>query len=155
MATRSTILYSAAAVRRILGLQQSVPVQLREFFKVVWVWVKGERPTFISKATLKAHFVEYRRAAAHTLEVIDWLRSPARYTVTNPANGSQHLVEETSDGLECDCEDYHWQLHFFGKGCCKHGYAVLQYLGFESLQEYMATLDSNSAAGINRKDLAA
>lgn len=138
MATRSTILYSAAAIRRMLGLSNSVPVQIREFFKVVWVWVKGQRPTFISKADLKVHFVEHRKAEARSLEVTDWLRSPARYTVTNPKNGSRHIVEGHRDRLDCDCEDYHWQQQFFGRGCCKHGYAVLQYLGFDALSSYIA-----------------
>ncbi|MBD0269570.1 MAG: hypothetical protein ICV77_14905, partial [Cyanobacteria bacterium Co-bin8] len=25
----------------------------------------------------------------------------------------------------------------FGRGCCKHGYAVLNYLGFDSLRTYL------------------
>ena len=139
MATRSTILYSAAAVRRLLGLPASVPVQIREFLKVIWVHVKGQRPTFISKTELKAHFVEHRKEAAQALEVTDWLRSPACYTVTNPQSGSKHQVTGHRDRLDCDCEDYRWQQQFFGRGCCKHGYAVLQYLGFESLRDYVAT----------------
>lgn len=138
MATRSHLLYSAAAIRRMMGLKASVPVQLQEFFKVVWVWVKGQRPTFVSKADLKAHFVAHRQAAAQSLQVADWLRNPARYTVTNPHSGSQYLVQERGDRLDCTCEDYYWQCQSFGRGCCKHGYAVLQYLGFDSLREYMA-----------------
>lgn len=138
MATRSNMLYSAAAIRRMLGLNASVPVDLREFFKVVWVWVKGQRPTFVSKADLKAHFVAHRQAEARSLQVKDWLRSPARYSVINPASGSQHLVQERRDRLDCSCEDYYWQRQHFGRGCCKHGYAVLQYLGFDSLAQYVA-----------------
>ncbi|PSN19880.1 hypothetical protein C7271_04980 [filamentous cyanobacterium CCP5] len=138
MATRSNLLYSAAAIRRMLGLKASVPVHLREFFKVVWVWVKGQRPTFISKADLKAHFVEHRQDEARSLQVTDWLRTPPRYTVTNPASGAQYIVAERGDRLDCTCEDYHWQQQFFGRGCCKHGYAVLQYLGYDSLGQYAA-----------------
>lgn len=137
MATRSTMLYSAAAVRRLLGIKASVPVRLQEFLNVVWVWVKGQRPTFISKADLKAHFVEYRKLEARSLEVTDWLRDPARYTVTNPVTGSQHLVMGYAERLDCDCEDYHWQQQFWGRGCCKHGYAVLAYLGYASLKDYV------------------
>lgn len=137
MATRSTILYSAAAVRRMLGLSPSTPVQLREFFKVIWVWVQGQRPTFISKAEMKSHFVEHRKAEAAQLQVTDWLRDPGQFTVTNPETRSRHLVSCLRDRLECDCEDYHWQTRYFGRGCCKHGYAVLQYLGFDSLRDYI------------------
>ena len=137
MATRSTFIYSAAAIRRMMGLPTSVPVQIREFFSVLWVWVKGDRPTFVSKADLKRHFVERRQAEAESLEVTDWLRDPPRYTVTNPESGSQHVVYEHRDRLDCDCEDYYWQQQFIGRGCCKHGYAVLHYLGFNSLQEFI------------------
>jgi hypothetical protein len=122
----------------MLGLSPSAPVQLREFFNVVWVWVKGQRPTFISKADMKAHFVEYRKAQAEDLDVTDWLRDPPRFTVTNPETGSRHLVTCLPDRVVCDCEDYHWQMEFFGQGCCKHGYAALAYLGYDSLREYQA-----------------
>ncbi|MEM9009215.1 MAG: hypothetical protein AAGE59_37655 [Cyanobacteria bacterium P01_F01_bin.86] len=146
MATRSTILYSAAAVRRLLGLPASVPVQIKEFLKVLWVHVKGQRPTFISKTDLKVHFVEHRKAEARSLEVMDWLRSPARYTVTNPQSGSRHEVTGHRDRLDCDCEDYYWQQQFFGRGCCKHGYAVLRYRGFDSLRSYIAAQATPTAA---------
>jgi len=120
----------------MLGLSPSARVQLREFFNVIWVWVKGQRPTFISKAEMKVHFVEHRKAQAEGLEVTDWLRDPPRFTVTNPESGSRHLVTCLPDRVVCDCEDYHWQLEFFGKGCCKHGYAALAYLGYDSLRDY-------------------
>ncbi|MGF1461081.1 MAG: SWIM zinc finger family protein [Leptolyngbyaceae cyanobacterium] len=138
MATRSTFVYSAAAIRRLMGLPASVPVQMREFLDVMWVWVKGHRPTFISKADLKQHFVDHRKAEAQALTVTDWLRDPPRYTVTNPQTQSQHLVQEYRDRLDCDCEDYRWQQQFIGRGCCKHGYAVLQHLGFTSLADFVA-----------------
>ncbi|MEO1069184.1 MAG: hypothetical protein AAFW95_08685 [Cyanobacteria bacterium J06638_6] len=137
MATRSTILYSAAAVQRMLGLSPSTPIQLREFFKVIWVWVKGRRPTFISKEEMKAHFVDHRKAQARTLNVMDWSREPSRFIITNPVTESQHRVSCLADRLECDCEDYHWQVQFFGWGCCKQGYAALAYLGYDSLRAYL------------------
>lgn len=146
MATRSTILYSAAAVRRMLGLSPSTPVQLREFFNVIWVWVKGQRPTFISKAAMKSHFVQHRKAEAQGLQVTDWLRDPGQFSVTNPASGSRHLVTGQSNRLECDCEDYYWQTQHFGRGCCKHGYAVLNYLGFDSLRQYIVEEQRQTAA---------
>jgi len=39
MVTAFNILYSAAAVRRLLGLGAWVEVQIREFAWVIWVWV--------------------------------------------------------------------------------------------------------------------
>lgn len=131
------MVYSAAAVRRLLGLGPATPVQMQEFAQVIWVWVKGQRPTFISKKALKAHFVQHRQREAAQLRVSDWLRNPGQFTVTNGISGSRHQVTTWRDRLECSCEDYHWQVQYFGRGCCKHGYAVLQYLGFESLRDYL------------------
>jgi hypothetical protein len=37
----------------------------------------------------------------------------------------------------CTCDDFNNQLEFWGRGCCKHGYAVLAHLGFGSLRDYM------------------
>ncbi len=124
---------------------------------MIWVHARGQRPTFISKTELKAHFVERRKEEARSLEVTDWLRSPACYTVTNPQSRSKHQVMGHRDRLDCDCEDYRWQQQFFGRGCCKHGYAVLQYLGFDSLRDYVAShtaaIHSSPAQSIPAKQL--
>jgi hypothetical protein len=80
--------------------------------------------------------VEHRKAQAEDLEVTDWLRDPPRFTVTNPETESHHLVTCLPDRVVCNCEDYHWQIEFFGRGCCKHGYAALAYLGYDSLGDY-------------------
>jgi predicted nucleic acid-binding Zn finger protein len=137
MVTAFNILYSTAAVRRLLGLQSSAQVQIREFFKVVWVWVKGQRPTFISKAVFKIHFVEWRKAQARGLKVTERLDRPNAYTVRNECKDSTYIVEARADGVFCGCHDFKNQLEFLGRGCCKHGYAVLNDLGFGSLRDYI------------------
>jgi predicted nucleic acid-binding Zn finger protein len=137
MVTAFNILYSAAAARRLLGLQSSAPVQIREFFKVVWVWVKGQRPTFISKAVFKAHFADWRRSQARGLKVTERLAMANHYTVRNLQKATAYVVEKRPDGLFCTCDDLNNQLEFFGRGCCKHGYAVLAHLGFSSLKDYL------------------
>jgi len=137
MATRSHLLYSIAATRRMLGLSASTPVQIREFFRVIWVWVQGQRPTFISKSRFKAHFVEQRKAAAQSLKVSPDGLVGDRFTVTNPQTHSMYPVTCTPTQLACTCEDYTMQQQVFGRGCCKHGYAVLHYLGFNSLEAYL------------------
>lgn len=136
MAARSQLLYSAAAIRRLLNLPTSTTVQIREFGQVLWVWVKGQRPTFISKADLKQHFVERRQEDAKQLTVIDWRRTPERYTVSSQNGDKDYLVSCSHRELACTCTDYQRQLATFGRGCCKHGYAVLRHLGYSSLQAY-------------------
>lgn len=137
MVTQGNILYSAAAVRRMLGLSKSAQVTIREFFRVVWVWVKGQRPTFISKRLFKQHFAEWRKAQSRPLIVTPWLDKARTLTVRNESRNTAYVVETRSDGVFCTCDDFNNQLEFWGRGCCKHGYAVLAHLGFGSLRDYM------------------
>lgn len=140
MVTAFNLIYSVAAVRRLLGLAHDVEVQIREFFKVIWVWVPGCRPTFISKAVFKAHFVEWRKAAAHALAVTSNAFQPSVFVVRNETKNSAYQVQCFPGGLLCKCDDFKNQAQFFGKACCKHGYAVLGHLGFDSLQHYISAL---------------
>ncbi|MFM7530435.1 MAG: hypothetical protein ACKO63_18465 [Nodosilinea sp.] len=134
MVTAFNILYSAAAVRRLLGLGARVEVQIREFAWVIWVWVKGRRPTFIGKARFRQHFVDWRRRQGAALVVTQDLDS---FGVVNPGKETVYRVEARRDGVFCTCDDFNNQLEFFGRGCCKHGYAVLGFLGLSSLADYL------------------
>ncbi|HEY9749452.1 MAG TPA: hypothetical protein V6C63_12270 [Allocoleopsis sp.] len=142
MVTAFNLVYSVAAVRRLLGLAHEAQVQIREFFKVIWVWVQGKRPTFISKAVFKAHFVEWRKAAARALAVTQNVFQPSIFSVRNETKNSAYQVQCFSGGLLCKCEDFKNQAQFFGKACCKHIYGVLGHLGFDSLQHYITALGS-------------
>jgi predicted nucleic acid-binding Zn finger protein len=137
MVTAFNLLYSAAAVRRLLGLKSSAKVELKEFARVIWVWVKGKRPTFISKTKFKAHFAEWRKVQARGLKVTKRLDIANHYTVRNLQKDTVYIVEKRADGVFCTCDDLNNQLEYFGRGCCKHGYAVLNSLGFSSLYEYI------------------
>ncbi|MEO1391075.1 MAG: hypothetical protein AAFV85_27390 [Cyanobacteria bacterium J06634_6] len=140
MVTRSNLLYSASALRRMWGLmyRRLHEIQVREWWSVVWVWVPGYRPRFMAKAEFKRHFVEWRRQAARALRVVPW-SDPAtgRFTVHNCDKQSSYVVEVSDTAVACTCDDYGNQLSAWGKGCCKHGYAVLGHLGFSSLSEYL------------------
>jgi hypothetical protein len=150
MVTAFNLIYSAAAVRRILGLAFPV-VRIEKWWKVVLVVFKGCRPRFMSRAAFLKHFVEWRKAQARVLRVTQRLDAgiglrPAegvQFTVRNENKNSVYIVQAMPSGLLCECEDYKNQLQFLGKGCCKHGYAVLAHLGFESLQNYLAALGEN------------
>jgi len=137
MVTHSNILYSVSAVKRLLGLGDRTLVKIQEFAKVVWVWVQGKRPTFISKKAFKQHFVDRRRAEAKGLGVTRNGYSSNAYTVKNEAKGSTYQIVLGATAIACECEDYKNQTEFFGRGVCKHGYAVLAYLGFSSLKDYL------------------
>jgi len=137
MVTSSNLVFSAAAVRRLLGLSQSAKVQIQVWARVVWVWVKGQRPTLISKRSFKTHFVEWRKAQAKGLTVTKRLDAANHYTVRNETKDTAYILETRSEGVFCTCDDLNNQLQFWGRGCCKHGYAVLAYLGFGALSEYL------------------
>ena len=138
MVTASNIIYSASAARRLLGLRPSAKVEIREFVRVIWVWVEGQRPTFMSKKVFLNHFVDFRKAQARGLKVTERLDIANHYTVRNLQKDTAYVVEKRADGVFCTCDDLNNQLESFGRGCCKHGYAVLVSLGFGSLREYIA-----------------
>lgn len=147
MVTHFNLVYSASAVRRLLGLSTIVPVEIREFAQVIWVWVKGHRPTFISKAAFKAHFIERRKAQARALLVTRHLYDQNFFSVRNEAKNSVYTVAAQPKTLVCQCEDYKNQVQFLGQGCCKHGYAVLSHLGFSNLRDYIKGSEANTLRG--------
>lgn len=145
MVTNSNLVYSSSAAARILGIVYQKRIVVKEWFSVVWVWVQGYRPRFVSKSAFKQHFVNWRKAAARALAVIPW-HDDKTYTVTNYKKGSRYNVRCHKDMITCNCDDYQNQLKFLGKGCCKHGYAVLNHLGHSSLESYLSaqSVASNS-----------
>ena len=72
------------------------------------------------------------------------------YVVKNERKGSRYIVTPYPDRIECACEDYTNQLRLNPEtlgtkfACCKHVYAVLNYLGHSSLKEYMVAEHSRS-----------
>lgn len=139
IATRQQLLYSKSATRRLLDLTADIALTIKEFERVMWVHIAGHRPTFISKAVYRQHFVDRRRDEAQKLIA----RNQGDYWVVyNPAKQTSYCVEPMPTEISCDCEDYSNQIKLLGRGCCKHGYAVLAELGFTSLKEYL----SNSKA---------
>jgi predicted nucleic acid-binding Zn finger protein len=50
------------------------------------------------------------------------------------------------DGVFCECQDYQNQIDLLGRGCCKHGYAVLAQLGMASLSDYLESVSSRGVA---------
>jgi hypothetical protein len=134
----SQLLYSASAVRRMFRIASGVAVVVKEWAFVVWIWVKGQRPRFISKKAFKAHFVAFRRQQSQGLQVTKQLLESQRYTVRNLVKESVYEVYLYPDRISCSCDDFSNQVAFLGRGCCKHGYAVLSHCGFGSLAEYVA-----------------
>lgn len=139
MVTQINLIYSAAAVRRLLGLAANALVVVREWFSVVWVWVAGRSPRFMSKKKFLQHFADHRRNESKGLVVSKVVNFDNIFSVQNLLKNSFYQVYKTVDKVVCCCDDYRNQDTFLEgkKRCCKHGYAVLNYLGFQSLGDYL------------------
>lgn len=110
----------------------------KNLIQVTYKTIFGRCSTFISAIAFKQNFVNFRKASANGLRVIQGTTRKAFYVV-NPVKSTTYNLLLFSDGIDCDCKDYEMQIGQFKKGCCKHGYAVLNYLGFDSLKKYIQT----------------
>lgn len=137
MITSHNLVYSKAAAARILGVPVRAIAGFQKWFKVCWVWVRGKRPTFISFKAFKQHFVKWRKKQANSLCISKIHET--HYRVVNPKKNSAYTVWLFHDGPDCECEDYKNQIAILGKGCCKHGYSVLQFLGYDRPSDYLST----------------
>ena len=142
MVTAFNLVYSASAVRRMLVGKFPV-IRIEKWWKVCLVIFQGCRPRFMSKAAFLKHFVEWRKAQAKLLSVVKSRFISTQYRVSNPVKASTYTVSLFTGGLICECEDFKNQSQFFGKACCKHGYAVLAELGFEYLSDYISAHGSS------------
>ena len=131
MTTLNTIVYSIEAAKRLLNLKSGV-------FRVVeWAWVVlvvGKNfSRFISKKLFKKHFVDNKKEQAKTIQII----SNSRSQFTALSGTKVYQLEAVLDAVTCSCDDYRHQTGTLKTACCKHGYAVLNKLGFDSLAGYI------------------
>ena len=121
-------IYSRTAAGRIMGLQwfevEILAIQQTD----VLVETKAGRFT-IEKQQFRDDFVQYRKDGAKTL--IATREDENSWIVKNPERGSYSSVNIVNGIPLCSCEDY--ASH--GKAC-KHIYAVLNQMGFDSLRDY-------------------
>lgn len=89
---------------------------------------------FVALSRYKEYFVESRKQRASQV-IIDF--SNNRTVAYNRENGNNYQLIKEVNGIHCECEDYKKQRSAFNTGCCKHGYALLNQLGFSSLAEYV------------------
>jgi len=141
MLTATNLIYSTAAANRILLNQlgkifkkaEGIKI-LKNCVQVTYRTVFGRCSTFLSTKLFKSNFVDHRKNEAQKLEIEP--KGQSFFEVKNPEKGTIYRLHAFCEGILCGCEDYRNQTNFYKKGCCKHGYAVLQYLGFNSLSEY-------------------
>lgn len=146
MINQTNLLYSMASAARILAKSigiifktvQSIKI-LKNCIQVTYSTIFGRCSTFLSFKTFKSHFVEKRKEEAETFTVERCSGEKAKFKVFNKKKGTSYVCECWTDHVDCTCEDYYNQQQFLGKACCKHNYAVLKFLGFNSLSDYIET----------------
>ncbi len=137
MINSNNFVYSVAAAARILNVKSYAIARFEVWYKVCFVQVRGQRPTFISKKAFKQHFVDWRIEQSRSLCVAQV--NQEHFRVVNPRKSTAYSVFVYEDGFDCECHDYQNQIMIFGgkKACCKHAYGVLRWLGFDKLSDYI------------------
>ena len=95
----------------------------------------GDRLT-VTREEIKPVIENKRLESSKNLEVLT--TGFNTYLVRNPEKNSEYIIEPRIDYLFCNCSDYKNQSYAFetSEVLCKHGFAVLSYLGFSKLSEY-------------------
>ena len=134
------LFFNLASVARIA----EVPVDSIDRFEiwdrvilVIFKKNRGLRPRFLSNMLFYSSFVEDRKSRSKSIQVTPNAFADRIYTARNESNDHTYTVI-AAESMECQCADYRNQIAFIGKGCCKHGYAVLRSLGFSSLSDFQA-----------------
>ena len=136
MINKTNFVYSKAAAARILKVDYNRIEQFEIWAYVCLVKVKGQKPIFISKKVFRQHFVDIRIERSRFLCTAQV--NQEHFRVVNPRKNTAYSVYLFEDGLDCECEDYKNQIVIFnGKACCKHNYAVLTWLGYNRLSDYV------------------
>ena len=104
-------------------------------------FVKGAKTfqRFVSKKRFLQHFADMRRARSRSLQVTPNAFDKNHFCCRG-SQGDLYDLVAFEDGILCTCIDYQNQQNLIpGKNkLCKHGYAVLTFLGFSSLRDYLA-----------------
>lgn len=136
MINKANFVYSKAAAARILGVPVYAIARFEKWAYVYFVQVKGKRPVFMSLKAFKQHFADWRKQQSSSLCVSKVEAN--HFRVVNPKKGSAYSVFVEADGLDCECKDYENQVAILkGRRCCKHGYALLTWLGCDRLSDYL------------------
>jgi hypothetical protein len=126
---RNSTVFNKSAVARILSVATRTVQEVRIFAFSVWVWIKGQRPRFMSKSAFEREFVRFRREAGKLLQVLGSHQSAFGTEFQVEGSTSNYWVEVQETRTVCTCEDF----HNHGQ-TCKHQYAVLHHLGIDSIE---------------------
>ena len=141
------LVYNRKAAARLLNVEyDSVEfVYVADNYVLVGLYNTSVK---LAKEQFKQLFVSDRQARSKSLTVTQNIGNPTQYTVRNEDNGHRYKVQIKPDSIYCECADYHKQIEALGRGCCKHSYALLNELGYNSLENYIKAMGNLQAMQI-------
>jgi hypothetical protein len=153
MITAENLIYSKSALSRVLKINPKSIVRFEVWASVVFVIIKGQRPTFVSKKVFKKEFSDFRERNSKSVNIIPHSVSDKLFLAQSEGSTNRHQVEiyESYDGTvksRCICGDYKKQIknRFYLKKetgkfdpRCKHQIALETFLG-GNLKDYINEL---------------
>lgn len=141
MSHNFSYIYSKKSAATILNCKVSNILRVEIWANCIWVLTVKGSPKFISKRKFTALFASNRQQAGKDIAdigAVDHVKGGLFTVISQSANEVYHIELDT-DHLECNCADYGIQRNDLGlsKATCKHGYAVLNVLGYATLSEYI------------------
>jgi len=132
------MLYTDKAAKRLLNSADAYITSVEpDGAFVSWRADDGQCKGFIPEAKFVDLFIGDRKARAKGIQVTENAFYPGYFTAYNSYTESRYNLKASETTIQCQCPDYQNQIEHFGKGCCKHGYAVLNAQGFNSLADYI------------------
>jgi hypothetical protein len=145
---RNALVYTKESIARVLGVTVKAIGRMMVWAIGFWVWIRGRRPRLYKKSLFEMDFLTFRRnsSKAYSVKPIPKIydHNLQEYYVTHDGNPKKvykitdsyvKLATRTSRLFLCQCEDFKKMLEAYKAPVCKHGYALLSYLGYQTLGE--------------------
>lgn len=167
---REALIYTKESIARVLGVTVNRIGRMWVWAIGFWIWIKGRRPRLYKKSLFELDFVNFRRngSKSYSIKLIPnpFKGQPAEYYARNikdPKRVYKVTDTTTKDGtsrlMQCQCEDFKKMAEAYKAPVCKHGYALLNHLGYQSLKDAnktwqtingytQAELDARAALGV-------
>lgn len=136
----SSIVFTKSAAARILGVSARQISKLEVFANTVIVFMKGQEAYSLEHREFQQSFADYRKEEGKAIALQrNVFKVGEEYLVkASTPTASHYMVRMENHAPICECGDYVRQKEIWGRGVCKHGYAVLSTLGYKSLRDAIA-----------------
>jgi hypothetical protein len=135
-------IYSITAAVKILGRKDILKLEI--WARIIFVKFKNGQGRFMAKKDFWIEFHRSRKERARELVVSHYGND--LYQVSSQSRLDPYFVS-LNDDIQCECKDYEEQAKAkFKHPMCKHGWALLNNLGFNSLSSYIQANQGVKAA---------